>query len=94
LTFVSYQDELKEIWRDNVAATKSAVLEVQGEEADVSDSILICVRNNHNCKGYIIIGLHKLVCVCYCHNHQFITKIPEWNNISHSIKRRNKIGGS
>ncbi|HJT48214.1 MAG TPA: hypothetical protein VJ729_08510 [Nitrososphaeraceae archaeon] len=91
MKFVSYQDELKKIWRDNVAATKSAVLE---GETDVRGSIAACARNNHNCKGYTIIGLHKLVCICYCHTHQFITKIPVWNSNSHSIKRRNNIIGS
>ena len=85
MTFVSYQDELKEIWRDNIAATKSAVL--KGEEEDVSDSIEVCVRNNHNCKGHVIIGLHKLVCVCYCHNHQFITKIPECSHRKMEVLR-------
>jgi hypothetical protein len=85
LTFLSYQDELKQIWRNNVAATKSTVL--KDEEVDISDSIAICIRNNHNCKGHVIIGLHKVVCVCYCHNHQFITKIPErTNNNSHGKK--------
>ena len=37
MTFLSYQDELKQIWRENVAARKSAVL--KGEEVEVSDSI-------------------------------------------------------
>jgi hypothetical protein len=45
LTFVSYQDELKQIWRDNIAATKSAVLTDEVEEKNVSDSVLVCVRN-------------------------------------------------
>jgi hypothetical protein len=92
LTFVSYQVELKEIWRNNVAATKSSVL--SDEEADISDSIAVCIRNSHNCKGYVITGLYKIVCVCYCHNHQFITKIAEWNSISCRTKRTNKIRGS
>jgi hypothetical protein len=92
LTFVSYQNELKEIWRNNVAATKSTVL--NDGEVDISDSVVVCIRNSHNCKGHIIVGLHKLVCVCYCHNSQFITKISEWNSVSHGNKRRNKIRGS
>lgn len=91
MTFLSYQDELREIWRDNIAATKSAVL--KDEEVDISDSIAVCIKNNHNCKGYAIVGLHKIGCVCHCHNHQLITKIPEWNS-SCSIKRSNKIRGS
>jgi hypothetical protein len=93
LTFVSYQDELKQIWRDNFAATKSAVLTEEVEEANASDSVLMCVRNNHSCKGYVNTGLAKLVCVCYCHNHQFITKIPECNS-SCTSKRRTKTGGA
>jgi len=91
LTFVSYQDELKEIWRDNVATTKSAVL--NGEDADISDSIAICVRNNHNCKGHVIVGLHKLVCVCYCHHDQPIIKIPVRNSIYSRRRRTTKTRG-
>ena len=45
MTFVSYQDELKQMWIDNVAATKSAVLTDQVEETNVSDSVSVCVRN-------------------------------------------------
>ena len=32
--FVSYQDELKGIWKENVAVTQSIVLDAETEEAD------------------------------------------------------------
>ena len=32
MTLVSYQDELKEIWRDNITATKSLVLKQEQEQ--------------------------------------------------------------
>jgi hypothetical protein len=69
MTNISYEEELKNIWVDNLIATKSHVLEDDGK----SYSILICAENNHDCNGYSIVGLTKHKCPCLCHiRSQFI----------------------
>jgi hypothetical protein len=40
LTFITYQDELREIWRDNITATKSLVLfQLQDGYGDGDDHV-------------------------------------------------------
>jgi hypothetical protein len=74
MAFVSYEEELAQIWHDNLRDTKSRVL-VDGENLDYS--ILLCIKNQHSCNGAIVTRKGKKYdCLCGCHH------VPETNGSS------------
>jgi hypothetical protein len=108
MTFISYDEELKEIWRDNIAFTKSRVLEYIDDNSAYTDTDefinsaefqtakKLLIQKLRRSKRRSIESKNIVIGLNTRGSLQFITKIPEWNNNNSSgsgSKRRNNIGG-
>jgi hypothetical protein len=103
LTFLSYQDELKNIWSENVAFTKSSVLEYKDDNSAYTDECInsaefhakeLLIQKLRTSKRRSIESKNIVIGLNTRGGLQFITKIPNWNNNSSSgSKTRNKLRG-
>lgn len=105
MTAIYYEDELKEIWRDNIAFTKSRVLEYIDDNSAYTDEFTnsaefqtakeLLIQKLRTSKRRSIESKNIVIGLNTRGSLQFITKIPEWNNNSSGSgsKTRNKIGG-